>query len=110
MADAAYVILNRPAKTCTGNFFIDQEVLQSAGVSDFSSYAVDLSAELYTDLFIRDPSHPLLNPPRWSSVLKQSRRVRVISIKPVGSEVTKPRSNLRKIMRRLRPFLGHRRP
>ncbi len=54
VADAAYVILNRPAKTCSGNFFIDEEVLKSAGVSDFSSYAVDPSAELYTDLFMRD--------------------------------------------------------
>jgi len=54
VADAAYAILSRPAQSCSGNFFIDEEVLKSAGVSDFSSYAVDPSAELYTDLFIRD--------------------------------------------------------
>lgn len=34
MADAAYVILCRDAKTCTGNFFIDDEVLKEAGVTD----------------------------------------------------------------------------
>lgn len=54
VADAAHAILSRPARSCSGNFFIDDEVLKSAGVSDFSSYAVDPSAELYTDLFIRD--------------------------------------------------------
>ncbi|MGH8658534.1 MAG: SDR family oxidoreductase [Gammaproteobacteria bacterium] len=54
VADAAYVILNRPAKSCTGHLFIDEEVLKSAGVSDFAGYAVDPSAELYPDLFIND--------------------------------------------------------
>ena len=37
MADAAYAILTRDAKTCTGNFFIDDEVL--AG-TDLDQYAV----------------------------------------------------------------------
>jgi citronellol/citronellal dehydrogenase len=40
MADAAYEILTRDAKTCTGNFFIDDEVLQTAGVTDLGKYAV----------------------------------------------------------------------
>ena len=40
MADAAHVILNRNARDCTGNFFIDDEVLAAAGVKDFSKYAV----------------------------------------------------------------------
>src|SRR5207344_2540445 len=34
MGDAAHVIFNRPAKECTGNFFIDDEVLKSAGKTD----------------------------------------------------------------------------
>jgi citronellol/citronellal dehydrogenase len=40
MADAAYAILTRDARQCTGNFFIDDEVLREAGVTDFSKYAV----------------------------------------------------------------------
>jgi citronellol/citronellal dehydrogenase len=40
MADAAHVILSRDAGSCTGNFFIDDEVLKSAGVTDLDCYAV----------------------------------------------------------------------
>ena len=40
MADAAYEILNRPSKDCTGNFFVDDEVLASIGVTDLDKYAV----------------------------------------------------------------------
>jgi citronellol/citronellal dehydrogenase len=40
MADAAHVILTRDARSCTGNFFIDDEVLASAGVNDLDQYAV----------------------------------------------------------------------
>jgi citronellol/citronellal dehydrogenase len=40
MADAAHVILNRHARECTGNFFIDDEVLTGAGISDLDRYAV----------------------------------------------------------------------
>ena len=52
MADAAQVILTRPSRECTGNFFIDDDVLRSAGVSDLSSYAVDPGAELLPDFFV----------------------------------------------------------
>lgn len=38
MADAAYEILTRPSRDCTGNFFIDDDVLEEAGVTDFSVY------------------------------------------------------------------------
>ena len=40
MADAAHVILNRESRGCTGNFFIDDEVLASAGVTELAQYAV----------------------------------------------------------------------
>ncbi len=40
MADAAYAILTRNSRECTGNFFIDDEVLASAGVKDLDKYAV----------------------------------------------------------------------
>lgn len=52
MADAAHVILTRPAREFTGNFCIDDEVLSSVGVTDLSKYAVDPNAELAPDFFI----------------------------------------------------------
>jgi citronellol/citronellal dehydrogenase len=52
MGDAAYVIFNRPAREYTGNFYIDDEVLASAGKTDLSEYAVDPTAPLLPDFFI----------------------------------------------------------
>ena len=40
LADAAYVILNRESKDCTGNFFVDDEVLATVGVTDLDKYSV----------------------------------------------------------------------
>ncbi|MBS0518069.1 MAG: NAD(P)-dependent oxidoreductase [Proteobacteria bacterium] len=55
MGDAAYAILNRPARNCTGNFFIDDEVLAAEGVTDFSPYAVAPGATLMPDFFVPAP-------------------------------------------------------
>ncbi|GMR17466.1 MAG: NAD(P)-dependent oxidoreductase [Gammaproteobacteria bacterium] len=52
MADAAHIILTRPSREFTGNFCIDDEVLESAGVTDLSAYAVDPSLELMPDFFV----------------------------------------------------------
>ncbi|WP_106392166.1 SDR family oxidoreductase [Enhygromyxa salina] len=52
MADAAHEVLTRDAKQCTGNFFIDEELLREAGVDDFTKYAVDPSQELLPDFFL----------------------------------------------------------
>ena len=38
MADAAYAILTKPSREVTGQFFIDDDVLEDAGVTDFSIY------------------------------------------------------------------------
>ena len=38
VADAAHVILTRPSREFSGNFCIDEDVLRSAGVTDFSMY------------------------------------------------------------------------
>jgi citronellol/citronellal dehydrogenase len=56
VADAAYVILNKPARECTGQFFIDDSVLAEAGVRDFGAYSVEPGAVLLGDLFIDDTS------------------------------------------------------
>ena len=52
MADAAHAILTRPTRECTGNFFIDDEVLAAEGVTDLSGYAVDPTATLMPDFFV----------------------------------------------------------
>jgi len=52
LADAAHRILTRPPVEATGNFFIDDEVLAEAGVTDFESYAVAPGQPLATDLFV----------------------------------------------------------
>ena len=52
IADAAFFILSRPSADCTGNTFIDEEVLSSEGVTDLDKYAVVPGAQLYMDLFI----------------------------------------------------------
>ena len=41
MADAAWTILTQPVDAASGRFFIDEDVLRSAGVNDFSGYRVD---------------------------------------------------------------------
>ena len=40
LSDSAYIILNRPATDCTGNFFVDDELLASEGITDLDKYAV----------------------------------------------------------------------
>jgi citronellol/citronellal dehydrogenase len=52
LADAAHAILIRNARTTTGNFFIDDEVLAEAGVTDFSRYAVEPGNPLLPDIFL----------------------------------------------------------
>jgi citronellol/citronellal dehydrogenase len=52
MADSAHAVLTRDAKTCTGNFFIDEQVLAEEGVGDLDQYAMDPSKTLLPDLFL----------------------------------------------------------
>ncbi len=52
MGDAAYYILSRSAKECSGNFFIDDEVLASEGITDLDKYAVVPGMELMPDFFV----------------------------------------------------------
>jgi citronellol/citronellal dehydrogenase len=54
MADAAHAIFTRPARECTGNFFIDDEVLAEAGIEDLTDYRYGDAREedLAPDLFV----------------------------------------------------------
>jgi citronellol/citronellal dehydrogenase len=52
LADAAHAILTKPSRECTGNFFVDDDVLKAEGITDLSGYAVDPGAELMPDFFV----------------------------------------------------------
>jgi len=54
MADAAHAIFKRPARECTGNFFIDDEVLAEDGITDLTGYRYGDAREedLALDLFV----------------------------------------------------------
>jgi citronellol/citronellal dehydrogenase len=52
VADAAHAILIRDYRSCSGNFFLDEDVLRAAGVGDFSRYAVKPGTNLLPDLFL----------------------------------------------------------
>ena len=52
VADAAYQIITSNSREVTGNFFIDEELLKSRGVKDFSQYALNPDMQLVKDLFL----------------------------------------------------------
>ena len=52
IADAAWYILSKPSTECTGNTFIDEDVLASESITDLAKYSVVPGAELYKDLFV----------------------------------------------------------
>jgi citronellol/citronellal dehydrogenase len=58
MADAACAIFAKPARECTGNFFIDDTFLYGEGVRDFGIYRVDPSQPLAPDFFVPDDQPP----------------------------------------------------
>lgn len=53
VADAAYEILLKDSRECTGHFFIDEDILRDKGVTDFSHYAVSPGNPLKEDFFFR---------------------------------------------------------
>ncbi|VVC45518.1 Hypothetical protein CINCED_3A018451 [Cinara cedri] len=63
MADAAYAILCRSVKNCTGQFLIDDEVLQQEGITDMSQYLNDptYKGDLLMDFFLGENSHDGFN-------------------------------------------------
>ena len=53
LADAAYIIFNKSAKECTGNFFVDDELLRANGKTDLSEYATTPgSTSFLPDFFV----------------------------------------------------------
>jgi citronellol/citronellal dehydrogenase len=52
VADAARLVLLRDSRACTGNFFVDDEVLRAEGITDLSRYAAVPGNELVPDFFV----------------------------------------------------------
>ncbi len=52
LADTAHIILTRESRSCTGNFFIDDQVLAAEGITDLSHYAVQPGLPLLLDFFL----------------------------------------------------------
>ena len=52
MSDAAHAILTRDSRSCTGNFFIDEDLLREAGVTDFAKYLVKPGTQPLPDFFL----------------------------------------------------------
>ena len=52
VSDAAYIILSKNSKECSGNFFIDENVLRNDGEIDFEKYAVKPGSKLFEDLYL----------------------------------------------------------
>ena len=51
-ADAAYAVITRPSRDCTGNAFLCEDVLAAEGVTDFDRYAYQPGTEPQADLFV----------------------------------------------------------
>jgi citronellol/citronellal dehydrogenase len=54
VADAAHAILVRPSRECTGNTFIDDDVLAEEGITDLSEYrySAGSDSDLAPDIFL----------------------------------------------------------
>ncbi len=57
-SDAAYAVLSRSSRECTGNFFLCEDVLAEEGVTDFSRYSAVDGAEPQVDLYVDEVNPP----------------------------------------------------
>ena len=68
MADAAIAVLQRDPETCTGNFFIDEEVLKVEGVTDFSIYQHEGTSKLMADFFVPEEAFEATDTPVFHGI------------------------------------------
>lgn len=52
VAEAAFHVLSKPSREFTGQLLLDEDVLKSAGIVDFSAFAVDPAGKLQKDIFL----------------------------------------------------------
>lgn len=70
MSDSAWFILTRKATECSGNFFIDEDVIRSEGISDLDKYAYEPGQKLTPDFFVPEEKLKLLENKEDNSFLK----------------------------------------
>jgi len=58
MADAAYLVFQKPSRSFTGHFLIDDTFLAAEGVTDFEQYRVDPNEPLARTFFVPDEPAP----------------------------------------------------
>ena len=58
MADAAYLVFQKPSRSFTGNFLIDDTFLAAEGITDFEQYRADPSEPLARTFFVPDEPAP----------------------------------------------------
>jgi len=58
LADAAYMVFNKPSRSFSGNFLIDDNFMAGEGVTDFTPYRVDPSVPLMPDFFVPEEIRP----------------------------------------------------
>lgn len=58
LADAAYMVFNKPSRSFSGNFLIDDNFMAGEGVTDFTPYRVDPSVPLMPDFFVPEEIAP----------------------------------------------------
>src|SRR5262245_6813685 len=58
MADAAYLVFQKPSRSFTGNFLIDDTFLAAEGVTDFEKYRVDAREPLASTFFVPEDRIP----------------------------------------------------
>ena len=58
LADAAYMVFNKPSRSFSGNFLIDDNFMAGEGVTDFTPYRVDPSVPLMPDFFVPEEIKP----------------------------------------------------
>jgi citronellol/citronellal dehydrogenase len=61
LADAAYLVFNKPSRSFSGHFLIDDTFLAGEGVTDLDRYRVDSSLPLNPDFFVPADSEPPLS-------------------------------------------------
>src|SRR6516165_4478380 len=58
MADAAHLVFQKPSRSFTGNFLIDDTFLAAEGITDFEKYRVDAREPLAPTFFVPDDAAP----------------------------------------------------
>jgi len=58
IADAAWMVFNKPSRNFSGNFLIDDSFMAGEGVTDFTPYRVDPSVPLMPDFFVPEEMRP----------------------------------------------------